>query len=98
MTTIYCQKLGKFADQAYAYTKVRLEQGIPEAIKYFRSVAPGTGPRDDNPDNVWWIYNADDVLRRRYDHRIIAKCHTPQAAIDELTCRYGGEWSYYREF
>lgn len=101
MCYIYEQTSGKFADLAFQYFTIRKTFGIAKAIEFFRSIQTElkiTAPEDDNVDNVWWIYNATDRIVRAYDWDVIKNCKTPYSVIATLEAKYGGKWSFYREY
>jgi hypothetical protein len=108
MCYIVYQESGDLADQAKKYSEIRLSQGIPSAIEYFRKV---TGMQGAIEDSIWWIYNADQVIKQNYPVTYVeAESWIKSRGLKEndqnyaiavcsiATRKTGGIWKFYYEY
>jgi len=117
MAYIIHQTSGKFYNQACEYTRIRISAGIQAAIEYFCQVMDNDPKHcpdylksriagDYSLGDVWWIYNADSVLKSasrcpKLDYSKFTyhdSEYKAKAICHELTRLVGGSWSYYYEY
>jgi hypothetical protein len=113
MCYIVYQKSGKLADAAKSYNELRLSGNMDKAIEVYRKATGDTREIADLYGNylpslksVWWLYNADMVIKQH--NSILPSMIDPSISIHseryaKTVCAMakrldGGEWDYYYEY
>lgn len=109
MCYIVYQAEGKLNDAAKQYTQLRLAGRMEDARLFLSHI---TGKQIDSLpslDSVWWIYNADESIRRDYhlsqsqrdylfDHYPYDNEARAKYLCHLLSSKMGGTWKYFYEY